>query len=99
MADGTTTVTSTPDPTIQTLIYTLIRAIMQILGAFGVTWASTVSGATWEMVAGALAMIIATAWSVWQKVQQAQLNHAGSVASAAIGRPVQVVPTGTATPT
>ncbi len=88
MAD---TIPSTPDPQIQTLVYTAIRAVLQILGTFGITWGATVSGAQWEMIAGALAVLIGIGWSFWQKIQAARANHAGNVASATVGAPVQPV--------
>jgi hypothetical protein len=86
-----TTEPSSPNPQIQVLIFTLIRAVMQILGAFGITWAMTVSAATWEIVAGALAIIISTLWGLYQKVQQARLDHAGNVASARAAQAIKVV--------
>src|SRR5947207_1963720 len=64
IAMQSTTEPSTPNPQVQVLIFTLIRAVMQILGAFGITWAMTVSAATWEIVAGALAILISTLWSL-----------------------------------
>jgi hypothetical protein len=86
-----TTEPSSPNPQIQVLIFTLIRAVMQILGAFGITWAMTVSAATWEIVAGALAILLSTVWGLWQKFQQARLDHAGNVASARAAQAIKVV--------
>ncbi len=85
------TIPSTPDPQIQTLVYTAIRAGLQILGTFGVTWGLTVSAAQWEIVAGAIAVLIGTGWSFWQKIQAARAAHASNVASATVGAPVQPV--------
>ncbi len=84
-------VPSTPDPQIQTLVYTAIRSVLTILGTFGATWGATVSGAQWEIVSGAVAILISVGWSQWQKIQAARANHAGNVASATVGAPVQPV--------
>ncbi len=85
-------VPSTPDPQIQTLVYTAIRAFMTILGTFGCTWGATVSGAQWEIIAGALAILVSFGFSVYQKFQASWHNHAGNVASAKVGAAVQPVP-------
>lgn len=73
---------STPDPTWTALIYAVIRHLMSILGALGVTWGSAVSGEDWQIIAGALAWFIAVGLSVWQKYQAAAGAHAGAEASA-----------------
>ncbi len=85
------TIPSTPDPQIQTLVYTAIRAVVTILGTFGCTWGATVSGAQWEIIAGSLAILVSFGFSVYQKFQAAWHNHAGNVASATVGAPVQPV--------
>ncbi len=84
-------VPSTPDPQIQTLVYTAIRAALQILGTFGVTWGLTVSAAQWQIVSGALAVLIGLGWAFWQKIQAARAAHAAALLSASVGAPVQPV--------
>lgn len=88
---ASTTAPSTPNPETITLIMTAIRAVIMILGAFGITWGAKVDQATWEVVAGGLAILIGLAWSLIQKFQQARLDHAGNVASARGGVAVKVV--------
>jgi hypothetical protein len=82
---------STPDPQVAVIIYTVIRSLLQILGAFGITWGQTVSGSTWQQVAGAIAILIGLGWALYQKIQQARLDHAGNVASARAGKAIKVV--------
>jgi VanZ family protein len=88
------TIVSTPNPEIQTLVYTVIRAVATILGTFGVTWGATVSGEQWQMIAGAVAVLISVGMSVYQKFQAARADHVNSVASATVGAPVKVVTPG-----
>ena len=86
------TIDSTPDPTIQTLVYALIRAVLMLLGAIGVStpaWASQPSS-LWAM-AGAISLIVGIIWSIVQKFQAAKQTHSAAVASAKLGRPVQTV--------
>lgn len=85
------TETSTPSPQTSVIIYTVIRSVLQVLGAFGITWGQTVSGSTWEQIAGMLAIAVGFIWSVYQKIQQARLDHAGNVASARAGKAIRVV--------
>jgi hypothetical protein len=85
------TETSTPDVQITTLVYTIIRSLLQITGAFGITWGQTVSGAVWQQVAGAVAIMIGLGWGMYQKFQQARLDHAGNVASARAAKAIKVV--------
>lgn len=80
---------STPDPTITALVYAVIRYVLAILGAFGVTWGASVSGASWQIIAGAIAGLIGLGLSIWQKYQAAAHTHATAVASANAGKPVQ----------
>jgi hypothetical protein len=60
MAD---TETSTPDIQTQVIILSIVRAVLLILGTFGVTWAQTVSGSVIEQAAGAGAILVGIAWS------------------------------------
>jgi protein-S-isoprenylcysteine O-methyltransferase Ste14 len=88
MAD---TETSTPDIQTQVIILSIVRAVLLILGTFGVTWAQTVSGSVIEQAAGAGAILVGIAWSLYQKFQQARLDHAGNVASARAAKAIKVV--------
>ena len=85
------TVPSTPDPTLTALVYAVIRYILAILGAFGVTWGASVSGSNWQIIAGAVAGLISLGWSIWQKFSAASHTHSTAVASAAAGTAVQPV--------
>jgi hypothetical protein len=85
------TVESTPNPELQSLIFNLIRDILKILGTFGLTWGETVSGSTWQIVSGIVAIMLGIAWGYYQKIQQARLDHAGNVASARAGKAIKVV--------
>ena len=60
----------------------VFRALLAALGAFGVTWANTVTGSQIEMAAGAALMLGAAAWSAWEKVQSLRKSQRESVASA-----------------
>lgn len=83
-------VPSTPDPDLQTLVYTAIRAALTILGAIGIStpaWASNPS-ALWA-VAGAVALLVSVGFSFYQKFQAARAAHAAAVASAASGKPLK----------
>lgn len=82
-------VPSTPDPEMQTLVLTAIRAVLTILGTFGITWGASVSQAAWQIVAGAVVLLGGVAWSFWQKFHQARLDHLGSVQSAMAGTPLK----------
>jgi hypothetical protein len=52
------TETSTPDVQTQVIVLTVVRAVLLILGTFGVTWAQTVSGSAIEQ-----APVLAQSWS------------------------------------
>lgn len=82
-------VPSTPDPTTTALTYALIRYVLAIMGAFGVTWGASVSGQSWQIVAGAIAGIIGLGLSIAQKYQAARHAHETAIASAVAGKPVQ----------
>lgn len=82
---------STPDLQTQVVVLTILRAVLLILGTFGVTWAQTVSGSAIEQIAGAVAILVGIVWSLYQKLQQARLDHAGNVASARAGKAIKVV--------
>lgn len=79
---------STPDPDLTTLIASLLRHVLTILGTIGAVH-GTYSDSTIQIVAGALAAIVALLWSYYQKRQAAKLDHDGSVRSAQTGAAVK----------
>lgn len=85
----TNTVASSPLPTMQVLLYTLLRAILVILGALGIGIGANLNDGTLMVIAGALATILGVAWSIYQKVSAARTQHAVAVASAQAGAPVK----------
>jgi hypothetical protein len=91
--DMAETETSTPDVQTQVIVLAVVRAVLLILGTFGVTWAQTVSGSAIEQVAGAGAILVGIAWSLYQKFQQARLDHLGNVASARAAKAIKVFST------
>lgn len=82
---------STPDVSTQTLIYTLLRALLNLLGAFGISFTALADANVLWAVAGAVSVIVSVGWSLWQKFQAARADHANSVASANAGQPLKVV--------
>jgi hypothetical protein len=82
---------STPSPETQVLLAAAIRAILAALGGVGITWGAKVDQSTVEIAAGALSVIAALGWSVWQKFWQAKLDHAGNVASARQSKAIRVL--------
>lgn len=79
---------STPNPQLTTLIYTLLRAVLTILGALGVGFGSTMSNSTLMTISGALAVIAGLVWSFIDKVQAARAAHKSAQLSALAGAPV-----------
>jgi hypothetical protein len=80
------TETSTPDVQTQVIVLAVVRAVL-------LTWAQTVSGSAIEQIAGAGAILVGIAWSLYQKFQQARLDHLGNVASARAAKAIKVVST------
>jgi hypothetical protein len=85
------TIPSTPTPETTVLIGTLVRAALLILGPTLATYGIKVDASAWEAGIGAILTAGAFAWSIWQKFQQAKLDHAGNVASARGGQAVKVI--------
>jgi hypothetical protein len=81
---------STPDPSLTTLVYTLIRAVLYLLSGLGIGVGALDDGAL-MIVAGGIVAVGTAAWSLWDKIQAARANHRNSVASAIAGKPVDVV--------
>lgn len=85
-------VTSTPDPSVQTLVFTALRAAMMIAGPIGLStpaWANNPS--TLWAIAGGVATIIGVGWSFYEKWQAARAAHASAVVSAQRGAPLKAV--------
>ncbi len=83
-----TAVPSSPDPDIVTLVGSLIRHLLTVLATLGVVH-GVASDSAVTLVASALVGIAMTGWSIAQKVQAKQRDHAGNVLSAQAGRPMQ----------
>ncbi|HEX5321656.1 MAG TPA: hypothetical protein VFW46_21030 [Stellaceae bacterium] len=60
------------------MLTSLIRDILNILGAGGFTWALTVNGSQVQMAVSVALVLVA---SVWGKIQKAQANRALEVAA------------------
>jgi hypothetical protein len=78
----TTTVASTPNPTVQALVFSLLRSVLMLLSALGIGLGATVSDSTLMLVSGGLVAVATAAWSLWDKIQTARQAHVGAVASA-----------------
>ncbi len=93
----TTTIPSTPDPQQIVIWAGYLRTFLAGLAAIGVA-VPVLSDAKLSIIATALIELVSLLgwagvglWSRWQKFQAARANHAGNVASAAAGKPVEVV--------
>lgn len=86
--DPDTFVPSTPMPTTATLVKNVLSSALMILGALGVPVGSY-SDSTLMIVASALVTAAGAAWSLWERFAAARKDHAGSVRSAQIERPVK----------
>jgi hypothetical protein len=80
---------SSPDPQIVTLVASLIRHVLTALAGAGIIASVTVSDSSLMLISSAIVGAGTVAWSLWQKLQAARHDHAGSVASAAGGVAVQ----------
>lgn len=99
-----TFIRSTPDPREIALVAGVIRTILAGLAGMGVlggTWAA-LSDVQLSAISAMLLTLASLAgwagvgvWSWIQKVRQARLDHAGSVASANSGQAVQAMPAST----
>jgi hypothetical protein len=84
------TIDSTPNPQMVTLVMALLRALIIILGAAGVTTAEF-TDAQLMPLAGALAVIGGLSWQFYEQFRQARIRHASVVASARGASAVQQV--------
>jgi hypothetical protein len=75
------TIESVPSPQTITIIMAVLRALIIILGAAGVTTAEFTDAQLMPM-AGALAVIFGLGWQVYEQFRQARIRHASVVASA-----------------
>jgi hypothetical protein len=85
------TVPSTPSPENAVLIGTVVRGLLFAFGPALATYGITVNASAWEAAIGAAIAVGSFVWSIWQKYQQAKLDHAGNVASARGGQAVKVI--------
>lgn len=84
------TIDSVPSPQTITIIMALLRALIIILGAAGVTTA-TYTDAQLMPMAGALAVIFGLGWQVYEQFRQSRMRHDAAVASAKGASAVQHV--------
>jgi len=85
------TVPSSPTPVPANIIVSVIKMAVVVAGILGITLPAVFSDTgTIQDFAGALALVIGVVWQVIGQFQHAQAVHAAAVASARMGRPVQV---------
>ncbi len=80
---------STPDPQMVALVFRLVRAVLTMLGAVGITYGASLNDPTLTIIASALVEIAMVIWTVIEWVKNARATHDVAVASAAVGRPVR----------
>jgi hypothetical protein len=80
---------STSSPTTQALVFAGLRALLMVLGTFGITIPALTDSSNLTAVAGAVSVLIGIGWSFYQKFQDAQAAHRGATASAATGQAVK----------
>lgn len=88
MAEEPKTVASTPNPQITVLVMALLRALIIIAGAVGLT-IGTYTDAQLAPLAGAISLIVGLSWTAYEQFRQARIRHATAVASARGGKAVQ----------
>jgi len=82
---------ATPYASLEVLIYALVRSGILVACGVGLAVpAFMIDGPALYAVIGALVSGGTAAWSIWQKIQAARKDFAGSVQSAKTGLPVQV---------
>lgn len=87
--DPSDVVVSTPTPDTTTVVLTIIRLILMIAGAAGLTSAHF-TDAELVPIAGAISTLIGVGWTIYEQWHQAQLKHQSAVVSATRGRALQV---------
>ena len=81
-------VPSSPDPTLTALVLILIRYVLAGLSALGIVH-GIASDAILEPLAAAVVGAGTVIWAIVEKIREKRRDHAGSVASAQRGTPVQ----------
>jgi hypothetical protein len=91
MADGTVpaVVPSSPDPATVTLVAALLRHILTLLSGAGFLGGLVINDGALLTIASSLVGFAMIAWSLYQKFQAKSKDHAGSVMSADLHRPVE----------
>jgi hypothetical protein len=84
-------VASTPDPATVTLVASVVRSLLIIAGTLGL-YHGAVSDSVATIIAGAIVVLAAAAWSLWQKFSEAKRTHAAAVRSSRMARPVHLAP-------
>lgn len=82
------TMDAIPQPQLATLIAAAIRAVITILGVFGLTH-GVYTDTQIMALAGALATIVGVSWTFYEQYRQAKLRYAAAVASARAGKAIQ----------
>lgn len=83
------TVESNPNAPMVVLVGGAVRAILAILGGFGIAWAEGVTGNQVTLIASTLVALAAIGWSIYQKIYAAWREHQIAVMSAKGGKAVQ----------
>jgi hypothetical protein len=91
MADGAVpaVVPSSPDPATVTLVAALLRHLLTLLSGVGFLGGLVINDGMLLTIASSLVGIATIAWSLFEKFQAKRKDHAGSVMSADLHRPVQ----------
>lgn len=84
----TNTTASTPAPTTQALVFSLIRSGLLLASGLGLYHGAEVPDATLSLVASTALALGTGAWSIVDKITTARRQHSIAVASAVTGRPV-----------
>lgn len=75
------------DPTVQALVYTLIRSVLQGLGAIGIVVPVVTDSSVLWSLAGFVALSGGAAWGLVEKFQAARAKARAAAMSAASGIP------------
>ena len=92
MTDTPQTVPSTPDPSVQDLVYSLLQSLLVLAGTLGVALPPILQNQqVLQSVAGVICIAGGVVWTLYSRVKAAEKAHASATASASAGKPVRVV--------
>lgn len=80
------TVDTTPNPTLTSLLFSLLRAGLVAGSTLGIWHGASVPDGTLMMLASALVALGSAAWGIWDKVQAARKVHDSAMLSAEASR-------------